>query len=416
MSSGRPNDDAIQESYPAPSLAVSEFSPQIGGEALNEPKAAAALPRRDYILLPLLSISTVIVLFAAAEVIARNIWSAGEKGYCIVQDPSNGPEGKPNCTAKVKIPESAWVTETYNSCGYRSPAPCGPKPAGTDRIVVLGSSVAEGYLVPGDEIFPAQAAKTLSQACARPVEFQNLGTEGAAPIYSYRRLREALALKPDLVVMAINPWDVEQQIDPKLMAMRKDPRPIDQAPALIIKLSPLQKLQSLVRDSRTLLVAQHYLLQNRDIFLNLYLHGGDHTAFVKVPFTPAWDKRFRDVDLLLGEMAAEFHSAGVPFLVLAVPERAQALMLTTPNLPANVDPYAFDRRISQIAAQYGILYVDGLKALAQVPKPDRLFFVVDGHPTPEAHVLMGQAIARKLIAAKIAPFSSCADLSSTTAH
>ncbi|MBV9083328.1 MAG: SGNH/GDSL hydrolase family protein, partial [Acidobacteriaceae bacterium] len=382
MLPGAPSDDAVQPSHPGSGLAVTEsLETPLAATREEEKPAGELLPRRDYVILPLLSLLTIIVLFAAAEVIARKTWSAAEKGYCTDQDPIAGPHGRPNCTAMMKVPESQWVTETYNNCGYRTPAPCGPKPPGTERIAVLGSSIAEGYLVPIQDTFPARAAKALAEACRHPVEFQNLGAEGAAPIYSYRRLEEALALKPDIVIMAINPWDVEQQIDPKLMAMRGDRRSIDHAPTLIIRLSFLQRLQARFRDSRTLLVAQHYILQNRDVFLNLYLHGGDHTAFVKVPFTPAWEKRFLDVDVLLREMAAKIHGAGLPFLLLGVPERAQVAMLNAPNLPAGVDPDAFGRRLAQMAARYGILYVDGLKALAHVHDVESLFFVVDRHPT-----------------------------------
>jgi hypothetical protein len=152
-----------------------------------------------------------------------------------------------------------------------------------------------------------------------------------------------------------------------------------------------------VRGSRSVLVAQHYMLQNRDAFLKLYLFaGGDHAGFVHFPFTPAWEKRFRLTDLLLGEMADKIHAAGVPFLLIGIPERAQTLMLGAHDLPEGVDAYAFTRRLSKIAEKHGILYVDALKVFEKAPSRADLFYVVDGHPTAEAQELMGQAIARKL--------------------
>lgn len=369
----------------------------------NEPSgfecaSIAKLPSRDYILLPLLSLTTVVLLFTGTEIFTRIFWSSSDKGYCMYFDPVVGPHGKPNCNSVVKIPEApAAVTEHFNHCGYRSLASCGPKVPGTYRIAVLGSSIAEGYMIPYDQMLATQMTKMLRGAWHRAVEFENLAAEACPPIYAYRHVGEALKLEPNAVVLVVNPWDLEQDVDPKLMAMRDDPRPIDRAPAPEVKLSPIQQVQAWTHDSRTMLVAQHYLLQNRDTFLRLYvMAGGDHTAFVRYPFDPAWRKRFETTDTLLGEMAKTFRAAGVTFLVIAVPERAQVLMLHQRDLPSGIDPYAFTRELSVIAAKHGILFVDGLKVFAKTPDPDKLFYIVDGHATPLAHQLMGESIASAL--------------------
>ncbi len=309
-----------------------------------------------------------------------------------------GPHGKPDCTSTEKIPEApAAVTEHFNHCGYRSQASCGPKAAGTYRIAVLGSSIAEGYMIPYNEMLAARMTDALRRDWGREVEFENLAAESCPPIYSYRHLREALALRPDTIVLVLNPWDLEQDVDPALLAMRDSLNPIDRAPAPAVNLSPLQRLQALTRDSRTMLVAQHYLLQNQNTFLKLYvMAGGDHTSFIRYPFDPAWTDRFAVTDLLLGEMAGQIRTAGASFLVLAVPERAQLLMLRRHDLPSGVDPYAFTRQLSMSAREHGILFVDGLKVLAAAPDPERLFYVVDGHATPLAHRLLGQGVAAEL--------------------
>ena len=357
-----------------------------------------ALAPRDLILLPILSVATMIFMFVSAEVMTRFFWPASEQGYCMSFNPLSGPHGKPNCTTNVKIAEApAPVTEKFNRCGYRSDASCGPKPVGVKRIAVLGSSIAEGYIIPYKEMFASQMTAALEHSLHRPVEFQNLGAEACLPIYSYRHLNEALSLHPDAVVLLVNPWDIEQDVDPKLLNLRDDPRPIDRAPAPVVKLNPVQQLQFWAHSSRTMLVAQHFMLQNRDTFLNLYLMaGGDHTDFVRYPFTAAWQKRFAATDLLLGDMAKKIHAAGIPFLLVGIPERAQVLMLKAPQLPAGVDPYAFTRELAQIATKHGIVYVDGLKILRKDPDPEQLFYVVDGHPTPHAHQLLGKAAAQAL--------------------
>jgi hypothetical protein len=388
---------------------VAEIGPTPADRDCAPPETRALLPRRDYFILPVLSLLTIAIMFAAAEIGTRLTWSAIDQGYCMNFDPVEGPHGRPNCTTILKIPEGERVTLKFNSCGYRSNAPCGPKPAGTVRIAVIGSSIAEGYGIAYNETMATQMTVALRRACHIPVEVQNLAAEACPPIYSYRHVDEALKLTPDAVVMPLNPWDIEQQIDPKLLARRSDPRPIDRMPEPEIKLSAMQQLQMWVRGSRSVLVAQHYMLQNRDAFLKLYLFaGGDHAGFVHFPFTPAWEKRFDVTDLLLGEMATKIHAAGVPFVLIGIPERAQTLMLGLHDLPAGVDAYAFTRRLSEIAAKHGIIYVDALKVFEKSASRENLFYVVDGHPTAEAQELMGQAIARKLMTAKIPGLSRCA--------
>lgn len=163
------------------------------------------LQRRDYIVLPLLSLLTLVVMFAGAEVVTRIFWPEGGTDVCAVYDPMTGFREKPNCTALLKSPETPWVAHTFNNCGYRTVEPCGLKPPGTIRIAPLGSSIAEGYLVPYPDTFAVQAASLLTRLCHRPVEVQNLAAAGSEPIYVYHRMDEALALQPDAIIFAINP-------------------------------------------------------------------------------------------------------------------------------------------------------------------------------------------------------------------
>jgi hypothetical protein len=86
------------------------------------------------------------------------------------RDYMTGFREKPNCTALLKSPESPRVAHTFNNCGYRTVEPCGPKPPGVIRIALLGSSIAEGYLVPYPDTFAVQAAGVLTSHDHRQVE------------------------------------------------------------------------------------------------------------------------------------------------------------------------------------------------------------------------------------------------------
>src|SRR5579875_1567383 len=134
------------------------------------PEAQAKLPRRDYILLPLLSLLTIVLLIGGSEAVARIGWPD------YTEDPCSLPDGhhKPNCSAVLKAMEGPRYLEAYNECGYRSRASCGPKPAGHIRIAMLGSSFTLAFAVPYDQGFPGEVEQRLSNACKRPVEIQNL--------------------------------------------------------------------------------------------------------------------------------------------------------------------------------------------------------------------------------------------------
>lgn len=388
--------------------APASSAPEIERQEPERRLRSRGLSRRDWILLPLLSLLTIALLFVGAEVSTRIFWSTEDKGYCVWFDPAEGPHGKPNCTSIEKIPEGQRVVEHFNECGYRSESPCGPKPPGAARIALLGSSIAEGYVIPYEKTVGATMTNLLHAHCGLPVQLENLGAEACLPIYSYRHMGEALKLQPDAVVLIVNPWDLEQDVNPKLLALRDAPMPVNRASAPSARLTFIQRAQLWSRSSRALAVAQHYLLQNRRTFLKIYLGaGGDHGAFLRVPFSRAWERRFEVTEVLIREMAAKSHAAGVPFILVGVPERAQVLLLDEDHPPAGVDPWAFTRRLAQIAQGSGVLYVDGLKVFSTAPDRDDLFYVMDGHPTPEAQQLLGRAAARELMAAKSSVFANC---------
>lgn len=47
-------------------------------------------------------------------------------------------------------------------------------------------------------------------------------SNGISPIYAYRRVNEALALKPDIIMLAVDSLDVQQDINPELLATETD--------------------------------------------------------------------------------------------------------------------------------------------------------------------------------------------------
>jgi SGNH hydrolase-like domain, acetyltransferase AlgX len=369
--------------------------------------ATPELPKRDYILLPLISLLTIVILFGAAEGLTRWIWPEQKLISCEIDDPVNGTRFKPNCSARVKNAEGPWSTYQFNDCGYRGNTSCASKPAGSARIAIIGSSVAQALYVPYEQTYFGRLASDLNRICDRPVDVQNLGVLNVSPIDTYRRIPEVIGLKPDVVVYMVAPFDLEKQIDPQALAERDAPRSAAEPPAATLALSPMKRFQQAVIKGRSVLVAQHFLFENKETFLRVYLLYGDKADFLRQPFTAAWQQRFADLDVLIGGMAEKLRVANIPLLVVAVPSRAESALLSSPQLPPNVDPFAFGRRIDEIAAKHGAGYVDLMNVFSKIPDAQNMYYVVDGHVTAEGQAVMAQAILRKLQDGTIPAFSQC---------
>ena len=110
-----------------------------------------------------------------------------------------------------------------------------------------------------------------------------------------------------------------------------------------------------------------------------------------------WQARYSDFDLVLTDMAARFHQAGIPLLLMAVPSRPEAALLSVGDPPPHSDGYAFDRTLQQMAAKLDMGYVDGIREFAGTPKSDHLFYIVESHITGDGHALLARALVRKLM-------------------
>ena len=358
------------------------------------------LARDDWFLLPLISVSTILLLFGAAEVITRLVWPQVDQDSCFVNDPIAGYRFRPNCTSRMKSAEGPWTTNRYNECGYRTDAHCGPKPPDTKRLVFLGSSVAQGLFAPYEDALATKTARIVGHETGQRMEVENLGVFDSSPIYVYRRVGEAIGLQPDVVIFLLSPWDLEQRMDPTQLEQRNNPRA--QFPRAAAGAEPplMKRIQLLITSSRTVTIAQHFLFQNPETYLRLYLAYGDKADFLRQPFTPAWQQRFADLRLIVGDMAARFSKGKVRLIVAAVPSRAEAALLSmaAASRPTRVDPFAFGSAVRQIAKESGAQYVDLMAPFSKEAHAERLYYVVDGHLTVEGHALVARELAAALMA------------------
>lgn len=367
--------------------AVSPALPH-GADRADAPADADRLPRRDLWLLPLISLLTLLVLFAGTEAAVRLVWPEQLVNACRAPDAVLGFRHVPNCSAAVKAAEGPWLTMDYNECGYRSATSCGPVPADTRRLALLGTSAAEGYMVPYGDTLGARLAIDLSALCGRPVDVQNLGGVGYFGRRLTLRMAEALKLHPDAVLLVVTPFDLET-------GFGDVPEPASaNASAVPPPVSLRKRLMNAVKESRFFAVAQHYMFRNPSIYVPLFLGQGDKADFLRQPFTPAWDARLRLFDALAGQLQDQAKAAGIPFALAFEPQEAQVVLMAGHYPMNNARPAALPDAVASIARARGIGFEDMSPALLQWPEPERLFYQALSHLGPEGQVIGAAAIAR----------------------
>lgn len=359
------------------------------------------MARRDVFLLPLIAFITGLVSLGAIEFSARAFWTSQKVDTC-----RDERGAKPNCVTKVKTEESGWITYTYNDCGHRADHPCA-KDDGSSRIAVIGTSVSSGQWVSFNETFSGRLERGLTDQCGRPVDVQDVvlaghtGGEGGA---GWSRIRStasaALALKPDVLVAIVTPFDLSEYTPPKPAGDVRNGQGNPASPSFV---SLVQRAKALVVDSRAMRAAQHFLYSNLPRYLPLYLQHGDEADFLRPPLSPAWEARLGLADRVLGAIADEAQAAHVPFLVAYVPSRAQAALVAIPQ--RGVDPFALPNTLSVIVRRHNAKFVDVTTLMGRRGEDSELYFPADSHPTGAGHQVIASAIRGALN--DVPAFSTC---------
>ncbi len=347
-----------------------------------ERNAATGLRHRDIWLLPLIFFMTIVVLLTVGETTARVLYQEDASVEPCEQQTPNGRRYPPMCTSHTKLWEGPWVTQHFNDCGYRTAESCAPRPAGSLRVAVVGSSTARGALVNYPESFAARASAALSKDCGALVDFQNLATEPDDVDRIDRRIPEALALKPAAIVMTFGPYDVAHHKD--LPAAADTPEPLG-----------LRWLVNQLRESRLFRLMQYYLYRDPAFQVRAFLLNHDPADYVRVPLTAAWEKRVADFSSLIGRIATA--SGHVPVLLFYIPERAQTALAAMPAKPLGIDPFVLQSALSHIAAQQGVAFYDTTSAFASAPDFQSLFYLTDGHPREGGHAAIAEVVEQALL-------------------
>ena len=388
--------------------------------AVKEPK----LRGRDWVLLPALSLLTICFLAASAELLARRLYPVAQVGFqnCFAtNDPTGDAAVKPNSVCWEQIPESTLKVEyRFNRRGDRAGAELSPKQPGTYRIVLIGSSLAQGLFVPREKTFAALLPEELSMETGRKIEVYNKATGGkfrGGPFptqNSARHFDGVLAAQPDLILWVITPTDVMNagskentdspyrgtlQEDPHSATGSAKPRSLwSNLTASVAKGTFGERLKSRWEETRTSIALKHLLIasESQDEYIKSYLRNEDDANFLKTKPDAKWQMQLQYFDAELAEITGLAKNAGVNLVEVFVPNRPQAAMISKGDWPAGYDPFKLENEVRDSVLSDGGRFIDILPDYRGIPSPERDYFAVDGHPDADGQAIICRFLAKEL--------------------
>jgi hypothetical protein len=305
--------------------------------------------------------------------------------------------------------ESPFVEYKFDSCGHRGGLECGPKAAGTYRIVMIGSSVAWGDGVRQEETFAALLPGYITHQIGRKTEVYNEGNQTVHPHGFALRMGEVFDADPDAILWILTPHDIEAELPPAVVPntswrqssiigrLRFRIKAIFASKAILETLRELwQDQQWKINRTASATMLLHVLYQSRSQYVKSYLAAEDYSGFLETQPSPKWQSRLRNFEDDAAEIARQSKAAGVPLIVTLVPTRAQAAMISMGEWPSGYNPYKLSDDLKSIVLRHDGIYLDILTDYRDVANPERGYFAVDGHPNADGHATIAKFLAREV--------------------
>jgi hypothetical protein len=373
---------------------------------------AAKATRRDWLLLPLLGLLTIVAMAASAKLLARqaHLDSWGDVDPCLVfGDVSTGVRGNPGSVCWSKGRESGPVEYRFNSNGYRTDVRLGPKQQGTYRIVMTGASFALGAQVPVEKSSAALLPVELAKRTRRRIELYNEGMFSGSPHSVGLRFKDVLAAQPDLILWELTAWDIKQDsilMPPRVLRQAgakgssMAPKPaglVSAVKAALASASPREAIQNVWDESNTAFALRHFLYEIQSLYVDAYLMPGNKDSdFLRKAPSAAWQTHLQQFDSYAADVELQAQAAGVPLIAVYVPNRAPAAMISRGEWPEGYDPYKLGDDIRAIILKHGGTYIDLLPEFRNLPNPERYYLPIDGHPTTEGQAMIAALLAKAL--------------------
>jgi hypothetical protein len=382
------------------------------------PSAETEIAWRDLILLPALSLLTICIIAFSTELIALRMFPAyGDMKNCLVwNDRATGVRGIPNCVCREKIPEGQPVEYRFNSCGDYTGVECGPKPPGTYRIVMTGTSYPVGLGVAREKTFAVLVPKELSRRTGRRVELYNASLPRKSPRIMDLRFNEMLALKPDLILLALNYSDIQlatlaapsdyvpENVSPpapandsaghnaQLRSALATLRGKAESAVLVL----LHEVNNRWTGSRSYVLLAEFVAATESQSQLLKRNRTSEGQYLSAVPSQARLMHLKEFDGYAADMEGRARAAGVPIVAVLLPTRIQAAMISAGQWPPDIDPFQFDNQLRSIIESHGGTYVDILPDLRSMPAAEKGFFPADGHFSEEGHRMISDVLAKDL--------------------
>jgi hypothetical protein len=376
--------------------------------------------RHDWVALPALALFTMLILGGVTELTARAMFprftTDGED--CITKDPALGARGIPHSVCWEKIPEGEPTQYRYNSSGYRADQDFVQKQAGTYRIVMIGTSPTIGMRVPREKTFAALLPAALSQRTGFPVEIYNEAIPFRYPDTIASHFDEFLENKPDLIVWTLNVGDLRTQGDfPSTDTLFRNlslrARAWQRIRIAFAQGSLAASLAEIFSHTRSATLLSHIMYSSQSEYVTSSLMDIGKVPYLQENTDPEWRERLEELNKSAIAIVRQAKSAGVPLVVVFLPNHLQSAMITMADWPIGLNPYKLNDDVRSMITRCGGTYIDIMPGLSNTVRPDLGFFLVEGHPNPRghatlAHLLTDQLTTGAVPALRTLPYSQAA--------
>jgi hypothetical protein len=392
---------------------------------------ARPFPRKDWFLLPLISLITIFCGWSLIESLARHMFTEFDKGLeqCrVFRDPASGKNRLANCVYWEKGLESDPTEYRMNRSGFRSNEDFGPKPPGVYRIVIVGSSFGFGEGTAVEKTIAGLLPAELSKQTGKKVEIYNEAIPGppGLPQNVVLRFNDALSANPDLVLWIMTRWDVkEARTSMADIGAENIPASVPRSNWSRLRQDVasrsfrnaaldlgtelrgcLAAMKGPLAASRSAFLLQHFLDESQSQYVKYSLSGPDEiVGYLKAEPSSAWQDRLKTLDGYQVDAAGQAKRAGVPLAVVVVPTRVQAAMISMGTWPASYDPYKLDDEVRSIVESHGGVYLEIAPSFRTIPEPDKLYFPEDGHPNTRGNAVIAHLLSVALTNGAIPPLN-----------
>jgi hypothetical protein len=301
---------------------------------------------------------------------------------------------------------------------------CGPKPDATYRIVMVGSSFNYGMWVSEEDSFAALLPSEISHRIGREVELYNEAMQWGFPRSVTLRFDEVLAAKPDMIFWPLTPMDIESvdqtrpyipppeqpavsgggpgDVDgPLVRYWRRLAQAVGSKSPTDLMRSAWNQISAALSETRSVFLLQHFLFKSQSQYVKQYLMRGESSDYLRIKPGEIWRQNLTKFDRYFAAMQAQADRIGAVVVVVMLPARAQAAMISMNEWPAGYDPYRLDDELRSVVTSHGGIYIDILPDFRNIPNPEQHYFPVDGHPDAVWHAIVAEMLAKALTSGSV---------------